>query len=175
MPKKERAQTCINGIRSNLREHPAQQNHQPIFAPLFWYVLIDFDWPRWPLNLRSMGFLADLSRSQVANANHVSYMYMCWIIYHCIFRAASKEYISIAPLIANRYSCGNIPWTVSGSNSARFGPVTSKQQKNWTQGKQIGSNSPGFRRCSIHSAWPERGQMPSHSPPDQLPRRNSST
>ena len=132
--KKKRAQTCVNGIRSNLREHPAQQIHQPIFAPLFWYVLIDFDWPRWPLNLRSMGFLADLSRSQVANANHVSYMYMFWIIYHCIFRAASKEYISIAPLIANRYSCGNIPWTVSGSNSARFGPVTSKQQKNWTQG-----------------------------------------
>ena len=41
--------------------------------------------------------------------------------------------------------------------------------------KQIGSNSPGFRRCSIHSAWPERGQMPSHSLPNQLPRRNSST
>lgn len=133
-PKKKRAQTCVNGIRSNLREHPAQQNHQPIFAPFFWYVLIDFDWPRWPLNLRSMGFLADLSRSQVANANHVAYMYMCWKIYHCIFRAASKEHISIAPLIANGYSCGNIPWTVFGSNSARFGPVTSKQQKNWTQG-----------------------------------------
>lgn len=109
-------------------------NSPTYLCPIFWYVLIDFDWPRWPLNLRSMGFLADLSRSQVANANHVSYMYMCWIIYHCIFRAASKEYISIAPLIANRYSCGNIPWTVSGSNSARFGPVTSKQQKNWTQG-----------------------------------------
>jgi hypothetical protein len=33
--KKKRAQTCVNGIRSNLREHPAQPIHQPIFAPLF--------------------------------------------------------------------------------------------------------------------------------------------